>query len=84
MDVLREWVVVVGLLVTALTIPLVWNHVDTTRRQNLKQTAYAACITHHGIRGCERMRPVVVEPSTVTLCEMRFDPTECAPLRVEP
>jgi hypothetical protein len=83
-DVLREWVVVVALVVTAMAIPLVWNHVDTTRRMNLKQTAYAGCLTHHDLAGCAAMGPVEVDPATVALCEMRFDPRDCAQLRVSP
>jgi hypothetical protein len=76
--------VVVALVVTAMAIPLVWNHVDTMRRMNLKQTAYAGCLTHHDLAGCAPKRPLDVDPATVALCEMRFDPRECAQLRTGP
>jgi hypothetical protein len=73
------WTSIVLLLAVAASAPFVWSHYDKQRRLELKQTAFAACISHQHrkLSDCERMRPPVLAPGTAAICEMGHLPREC-------
>ncbi len=77
---IREFWVAAALFAIAAVTPLLWSAVDSQRRAELKAAAFVACVAHHRVDQCDGMRPAVVPPSAIVVCEMRNSQRECARL----